>query len=106
MLYTIITWPRIQELMLEDGFEDHSYLVNDNKGIKNFGSSAYFVDIDWLMDIENKVEMTEERYQYLNSLDLEEYDRITSEKEQEAFCEYQHKYHPDEVLYFQACSLD
>lgn len=50
--------------------------------------------------------MTEERYQYLNSLDLEEYDNETSEKEQEAFCEYQHRYHPDEVLYFQACSLD
>lgn len=50
--------------------------------------------------------MTEERYQYLNSLDLEEYDKETSENEQEAFCEYQHKYHPDEVLYFQACSLD
>lgn len=46
-------------------------------------------------------EMTEERYQYLNSLSLEEYDKETSANEQEAFCEYQHKYHPDEVLYYQ-----
>lgn len=50
--------------------------------------------------------MTEERYQYLNSLDLEEYDKETSEKEQEDFCEYQQKYHPDEVIYYQTCSFD
>lgn len=106
MFYTVITWPRTQELMLEDGFEDHSYLVSDNKGIKDFGSSAYFVDIDWLMEVENKVEMTEERYQYLNSLSLEEYDNETSEKEQEAFCNYQHKYHPDEVIYYQGHNPD
>lgn len=48
--------------------------------------------------------MTEERYQYLNSLDLEEYDKETSENEQEDFCEYQQKYHPDEVIYFQTHS--
>lgn len=45
--------------------------------------------------------MTEDRYQYLNSLDLEEYDKETTANEQEALCEYQHKYHPDKVLYFQ-----
>lgn len=106
MLYEVITWPRIQELMTLEGFRENSYLINDEKGMKDFGSSAYFVDIDWLMEVENKIEMTEERYQYLNSLDLEEYDRITSEKEQEAFCEYQHKYHPDEVLYFQGHNQD
>jgi len=51
------------------------------------------------MKVQNKVEMTEERY--LNSLSLEDYDKETSANEQEAFCEYQHKYHPDEVLYYQ-----
>lgn len=45
--------------------------------------------------------MNEERYQYLNSLSLEEYDKETTLDEQEAFCEYQHKYHPDEVMYYQ-----
>lgn len=50
--------------------------------------------------------MTEDRYQYLNSLDLEEYDKETTANEQEAFCEYQRRHHPDEVLYFQTCSLD
>lgn len=45
--------------------------------------------------------MTEERYQYLNSLPLDEYDRETSAAEQEEFCDYQRKYHPDEVIYYQ-----
>lgn len=45
--------------------------------------------------------MDEYRYQYLNSLSLEDYDRETSANEQEAFCEYQQKYHPDEVIYVQ-----
>lgn len=30
----------------------------------------------------------------------------TSEKEQEAFCNYQHKYHPDEVIYYQGHNPD
>lgn len=52
------------------------------------------------------VTMDEFRYQYLNSLPLEEYDKETSEYEQEAFCEYQHRYHPDEVVYFQTHNPD
>lgn len=43
----------------------------------------------------------EERYQYLKSLSIEEYDKATSLKEQDEFCEYQRKYHPDEVVYYQ-----
>ena len=50
--------------------------------------------------------MTEERYQYLNSLSLDEYDRETSAAEQDEFCEYQSKYHPDEVIYYQAPNPD
>lgn len=45
--------------------------------------------------------MDEYRYQYLNSLSIEEYDKETSLKEQDEFCEYQRKYHPDEVVYYQ-----
>lgn len=48
----------------------------------------------------------EGRYQYLNSLSIEEYDKETSLKEQEEFCEYQRKYHPDEVVYFQTHNPD
>lgn len=50
--------------------------------------------------------MTEERYQYLNSLSLEDYDNETSEKEQTAFHDYQCKYHPNEVKYLQTFSDD
>lgn len=35
----------------------------------------------------------EERYQYLKSLSIEEYDKETSLEEQKKFCEYQQKYH-------------
>lgn len=55
---------------------------------------------------EMRMEKYEERYQYLNSLSIEEYDRETSLKEQEEFCEYQRKYHPDEVVYFQTHNPD
>lgn len=50
--------------------------------------------------------MTEERYQYLNSLSIEEYDKETSAVEKEAFCDYQRKYHPDEVIYYQTHNSD
>lgn len=100
MFYEIITWPEVQELMELDGFRENSYLINDEKGMEDFGSSAYFVSVNWLINIRNK-EMTEERYQYLNSLSLEEYNEETSEKEQEEFCDYQKKYHPDDVIYWQ-----
>jgi hypothetical protein len=50
-LYRVITWPDIQDLMVEDGFEEHSYLINDNKGMEDYGSSAYFVDVDWYQDL-------------------------------------------------------
>lgn len=50
--------------------------------------------------------MTEERYQYLNSLSIEEYDKKTSIKEQADFCAYQRKYHPDEVIYYQTHNPD
>lgn len=47
-----------------------------------------------------------ERYQYLKSLSIEEYDKETSLEEQEKFCEYQRKYHPDEVTYYQMYNPD
>lgn len=106
MLYEVVTWPEVQELMTIDGFRENSYLVNDEKGIEDFGSSAYFVSVDWLEELYNTVTMTEERYQYLNSLSMEDYEKSTTVSEQLAFCEYQRKHHPDEMLYYQTCSFD
>lgn len=50
--------------------------------------------------------MTEERYRYLNSLPLEEYDRETSFAEQREFCNYQQAYHPEEAIYLQTHDSD
>ncbi len=42
--YNIIRWPESQLLMDKPGFEEHSYLINDEKGLDDFGSSAFFVE--------------------------------------------------------------
>ena len=46
--YVIITWPEIQDLMEKEGFDEHSYLINDEKGLDDYGSSSYFVEENWL----------------------------------------------------------
>lgn len=46
--YVIVCWPESQRLFSEEGFEENSYLINDEQGIDDFGSSAYFVDEEWL----------------------------------------------------------
>lgn len=52
-MYEVVCWPEIQDLMELDGFEENAYLVNDEKGIEDFGSSAYFVDVEWLKEHTN-----------------------------------------------------
>jgi len=46
--YVAVGWPEIQDLMMVEGFDDNAYLINDDKGMDDFGSSAYFVDVDWM----------------------------------------------------------
>ena len=50
--YIIIQWPEIQYFMELEGFKENSYLINDDKGIEKFGSSAYFVNTKWLNNYE------------------------------------------------------
>lgn len=45
--YIVETWPDVQKLFDIEGFYDNAYLINDEKGIKDFGSSAYFVLEEW-----------------------------------------------------------
>lgn len=52
--YIVITWPDVQELFEVEGFRENSYLINDDKGIEDFGSSAYFVDKDWYLDLDTE----------------------------------------------------
>ena len=46
--YEVVCWPEIQFLFGEEGFEQKSYLMKDEKGRDDFGSSADFVNSDWL----------------------------------------------------------
>lgn len=49
--YVVIIWPWSQNLMDREGFEENCHLVNDDKGVDEYGSSAYFVDEDWLKNL-------------------------------------------------------
>ena len=49
--FEVVCWPESQMLMELDGFEENSYLVNDDRGLLEFGSSAYFVNRKWLEEI-------------------------------------------------------
>jgi hypothetical protein len=51
--YVVVTWPESQNLFDIPGFEENSYLVNDDRGMEDFGGSAYFVDEEWLDSIED-----------------------------------------------------
>ena len=46
--FEVVCWPESQMLMGRDGFEEDSCLVNDDRGLHEFGSSAYFVNRKWL----------------------------------------------------------
>lgn len=46
--FEVVCWPEIQFLFGKEGFEQNAYLINDEKGLADFGSSAYFVNSDWL----------------------------------------------------------
>ena len=48
--YVAITFPEIQEYMDLEGFDENAYLINDEHGINDFGSSAYFVRAEWLKE--------------------------------------------------------
>ena len=48
--FEVVCWPESQMLMELDGFEENSYFVNDDKGLLEFGSSAYFVNRKWLKE--------------------------------------------------------
>lgn len=54
-LFTPITWPDIQNYMDIEGFKENSYLINDDKGMEEFGSSAYFVSCSWLLEADKKM---------------------------------------------------
>lgn len=46
--YCVVMWPESQDLMTYEGFDEHSELINDENGLECFGSSAYFVEAEWI----------------------------------------------------------
>lgn len=46
--YVAVSWPESQDLMEKEGFDENSYLINDDKGLEDFGPSSYFVNKEWL----------------------------------------------------------
>ena len=51
--YVTMPFPEVQNLFEQEGFDDNSYLINDEKGIKDFGPCAYFVKKEWLNKVNN-----------------------------------------------------
>ena len=51
--WTVVQWPEIQDFMDLEGFEDNAYPINDENGIEAFGQSAYFVNENWLKNLES-----------------------------------------------------
>jgi len=47
-MQTIIAWPESQNLFELQGFKENCRLVNGERGIEEYGSSAYLTDTDWL----------------------------------------------------------
>lgn len=43
----IVCWPESQMLMEKEGFYDNCSLINSERGLEEYGSSAYLVDKDW-----------------------------------------------------------
>lgn len=74
-LYKIIQWPEVQDLMDKDGFSDNAYFINDEQGISEYGSSAYFVNQEWL----DKATATPKRKVYIVSTLTESEDDTPSD---------------------------
>lgn len=55
MGYVIVCWPESQMLMEKEGFYENCSLINSERGLDVYGSSAYLVDEDWYQDFTNGV---------------------------------------------------
>lgn len=48
----IVCWPESQDLMMYEGFEENCELINSERGLDLYGSSAFYVNKEWLQEIE------------------------------------------------------
>lgn len=45
--YIVLLFDEAQVLQDKEGFDNNAYLIEDEKGLKEFGSGAYFVNKEW-----------------------------------------------------------
>ena len=50
--FVVIQWPEVQDLMTKEGFHHNSHLGTDQRFLNKYGSSAYFVNKQWLSKVE------------------------------------------------------
>ena len=50
--FVVIQWPEVQELMTKEDFFLNASLANDAWALEKYGSSAYFVNKQWLSKVE------------------------------------------------------
>ncbi len=43
----IVTWPESQMITEYSGYLENAVLINSDKGLDEYGSSAYIVDAEW-----------------------------------------------------------
>ncbi len=63
MYYKLIPWPEVQELMEREGFQEHSSLAYETD---KFGSQAYFIELQWLKQI-NELKAIEDEMEQTNN---------------------------------------
>jgi len=51
--YIIVMWPESQGLFEFDWFKKECYLINDDEGLEQYGSSAYFIPEERYKELEN-----------------------------------------------------
>lgn len=54
--YIIVEWPDVQELMDKPGFEQNSSLLTFGHLLEEYGSSTYFVNEDWIDNLDDEIQ--------------------------------------------------
>jgi len=73
--YVILVWPDSQNIMGIRGMRENTALINDDKGLEEFGSSAYVVSKEWYEN-NPKEEMSEEELDGLASCEMKTAQRL------------------------------
>ena len=49
--FVVIQWPEVQDLMPKKDFDRNTSLANEGWALEKYGSSAYFVNKQWLSKV-------------------------------------------------------